>query len=98
MQSAIGEPEFQLQQVDPDWQSALLFETPEEIYTRVYRSLPASGPVPRFRIRFYPFANADSKIWVRDGEAMVKITDLLQGAPAPVGEALAFILLGKLLR
>jgi len=98
VQSAIGEPEFQLQQVDPDWQSALLFETPEEIYTRVYRSLRASGPVPRFRIRFYPFANADSKIWVRDGEAMVKITDLLQGAPAPVGEALAFILLGKLLR
>lgn len=98
MQSAIGEPEFQLKPVDPDWPSALLFETPEEIYARVYRLLRAAGPLPRFRIRFYPFANADSKIWMSDGEVMVKITDLLQSAPAPIGEALAFILLGKLLR
>lgn len=98
MQGATGEPEFQLKQIDPDWQSALLFETPEEIYARVYRVLRASGPLPQFRVHFYPFANADSKIRMREGEVTVKITDLLQGAPAPVGEALAFILLSKLLR
>lgn len=98
MHSAFGEPEFQLQQVDADWQSALLFETPEEIYARVYRVLRPTGPLPGFQIQFCPFANADSRIWMADGQVMLKITDLLQGAPSPVGEALAYVLLGKLLR
>ncbi len=97
VQRAFGEPEFQLKH-DPDWQSALLFETPEQIYARVYRELRPTGVLPRFCVRFYPFANADSKISLRDGEIRLKITDLLEGAPAPVAEALAYVLLGKLLR
>ena len=56
--------------------------------------------MPRFRIRFCPYANIDSKIRFNAGEEeiTVKISDLLEGAPPSVQEALAHILLGKLYR
>ena len=84
--------------VDPSWLSALLFETPEQIYQRVYRVLRPRSPVPPVQIRFEKFVNADSYIRLKDGTLSVRITDLLETAPSPVMEALAFILLGKLLR
>ena len=76
----------------------LFFETPEEIYARVYRTLRPRAPLPDLRVEFCQFANADSFISLRDGRLQVRISDLLAGAPAPVTEALAFILLGKLYR
>lgn len=79
-------------------QSSLFFETPEEIYARVFRVLKPRTPVPGLRIEFCRFANPDSFIRLENGQLHVRISDLLQGAPAPVTEALAFILLGKLYR
>jgi len=79
-------------------QSSLFFETPEEIYARVFRSLKPRTAVPPLRIEFCRFANADSFIKLEDGRLQVRISDLLESAPAPVVEALAFILLGKLYR
>jgi hypothetical protein len=76
----------------------LFFETPEQIYARVFRSLRPRTPLPSLRVEFCQFANADSSISLRDGCLRVRISDLLAGAPAPVTEALAFILLGKLYR
>src|SRR5215471_8728637 len=79
-------------------QSSLFFETPEEIYARVFRELKPRTPVPQLRVEFCRFANADSFIRLEDGCLHVRISDLLEGAPAPVTEALAYILLGKLYR
>ena len=79
-------------------QSSLFFETPEEIYTRVFRQLKPRTPPPELRVEFCRFANADSFIRLRNGRLEVRISDLLAGAPAPVTEALAYILLGKLYR
>src|SRR5690349_16751737 len=79
-------------------QSALFFETPEEIYARVFRELKPRTPLPRIQVDFCPFANADSFIRLEQGRVHVRISDLLAGAPAPVTEALAHILLRKLYR
>jgi hypothetical protein len=79
-------------------QSALLFESPEEIYARIFQELKPRTPLPAIRVEFCRFANADSFIRLDQGIIHVRISDLLEGAPAPVLEALAYILLGKLFR
>ena len=79
-------------------QSSLFFETPVEIYARVFRLLKPRTAMPELRVEFCRFANADSFIRLENGRLHVRISDLLEGAPAPVMEALAFILLGKLYR
>ena len=79
-------------------ESALLFETPTELYARVYRSLKPRSPLPKIRVEFRRFANANSLVRLQNDRLHVRITDLLEGAPAPVMEALAHILLGKLFR
>jgi hypothetical protein len=79
-------------------QSSLFFETPEEIYARVFREVRPRTALPELRVEFCRFANADSFIRLEDGRLRVRISDLLAGAPAPVTEALAHILLRKLYR
>jgi hypothetical protein len=79
-------------------QSSLFFETPEEMYARVFREIKPRAPVPCIQVRFRRFASANSSIRLRNGVIQVKISDLLEGAPAPVLEALAHILLRKLFR
>jgi len=92
MPDLIGKP-------DPQGvQSSLFFESPAEIYTRVFRELKPRTPLPRLKVEFCQFANADSFIRLENGLLHVRISDLLEGAPAPVAEALAYILLGKLYR
>lgn len=82
----------------PGLQSSLFFETPEETYARVFRELKPRTAVPELHVEFCRFANADSFIRLEGGKLYVRISDLLAGAPAPVLEALAHILLGKLYR
>src|SRR5215471_16297361 len=79
-------------------QSSLFFETPEEIYTRVFRELKPRTRPPELRVEFCRFANADSFVRLESGRLEVRMSDLFAGAPAPVIEALAHILLGKLYR
>ncbi len=76
----------------------MLFESPAEIYARVFRELKPRAKPPRFNIEFCPFANPDSHARMEAGEITVRMTDALEGAPAPVIEALAHMLLGKLLK
>jgi hypothetical protein len=80
------------------YQSALLFETPEEIYRRVFRELRPRTAPPEIRLEYRRWANADCTIRLEEGRLLVRVADVLEGAPAPVVEALAFILLGKLYR
>ena len=79
-------------------QSALFFEKPEEIFSRVFSQLKPRTTPPRVRIQFCKFANANSFIRLEDEYLRVRITDVLEGAPAPVLESLAYILLSKLYR
>jgi hypothetical protein len=72
-------------------QSSLFFETPEEIYARVFRELRPRAPLPELRVEFRRFANADSFIRLEEGRLEVRISDLLAGAPAPVMEAQAHL-------
>jgi hypothetical protein len=77
-------------------ETALFFETVEQIYARVFRLLKPRTSVPQVTVRFLKYANANSRIRFRESHLTVHISDLLEGAPAPVHEALAYILLGKL--
>jgi hypothetical protein len=79
-------------------ETALFFETAEQIYARVFRQLKPRTPLPDIRVQFKQYANADSRIALAEGVLRVQISDMLEGAPAPVQEALARILLGKLYR
>ncbi len=79
-------------------ESTLFFETPEEIYTRVFRMVNPRTVPPQIHVEFRRFANANSSIRLENGEISVKITDLLAAAPAPIIEALAHILISKLYR
>lgn len=84
--------------VPPGFESAVLFESPEEIFRRVHRELRPRTPVPPIRIEFKDFANADSHIRLDTAGILVRISDVLTEAPSTVVEALAYILLGKLYR
>lgn len=79
-------------------ETALLFETPAEIYERVFRDLKPRTEVPEILVRFCRFANANSFIRLENNRLEVKISDMLEGAPAPIQEALAYILIAKLYR
>lgn len=81
-----------------DFASGVLFESPAEIFARVHRMLRPRTVIPEIDFEFKTFANADSKIRLEDGKLTVRISDVLRDAPAPVIEALAFILVGKLYR
>jgi hypothetical protein len=81
-------------------QSSLLFESLEGIFVRVFRELRPRTPPPEFSIQFYPYANMDSTIRLNAQRTRVRVrmSDLIEGAPAPVQEALAYILMAKLYR
>ena len=69
-----------------------------EIFEHMYRELRPRAPAPAFDVRFFRFANLNHTIRLREGTARVRISDLLEGAPPSVLEAIAHILLAKLHR
>jgi hypothetical protein len=78
-------------------ESALLFESPAELFTRVMRELRPSCTAT-VDVEFRPFANAYSSVRLNDGVLRIRMVDILEQAPAPVLESLAFLLLSKLFR
>jgi SprT-like family protein len=54
--------------------------------------------MPEFRVEFYAFVNVNSTIRLREGVMHVRVSDLLEGAPESVLEAIAHILLAKIYR
>jgi predicted metal-dependent hydrolase len=79
-------------------ESALFFESIEQIYERVFRSIRPRTPIPTITVQFRKYANANSRIRLSENGLSVDISDLLQDAPAPVQEALASILIAKLFK
>jgi hypothetical protein len=56
------------------------------------------APIPELRVDFYRFANINNTIRLREGRLLVRVSDLLEGAPEPVLRAIAHILLAKMYR
>ncbi len=78
--------------------SSLFFESTQDLFRRVHREIRPRTAIPEIEVEYKRFANANSDVRLQDGAIRVRISDLLEGAPAPVIEALAHILLGKLYR
>ncbi len=78
--------------------SALLFESPEEVFARVFRERKPRTALASVRLEYCPFANANSFIRFEEGRLEVRLPDVLQNAPALILEALANILVAKLYR
>jgi hypothetical protein len=70
-------------------QSAIFFEAPEELFARVFREMKPRTAPPAVRVEFCKFANANSFVRWDERGLGVRITDVLEGAPAPILEALA---------
>ncbi len=69
-----------------------------EIFAAEYRLLRPRAPMPAFDVRFYPFTGVNTTIRLREGKALVRLSDMLEGAPESVARAIAHILLAKLYR
>src|SRR5436309_9215927 len=54
--------------------------------------------MPEMAVEFYSFANINNTIRLREGKLLVRISDLLEGAPDYVLRAIAHILLAKMYR
>jgi predicted metal-dependent hydrolase len=67
-------------------------------FEQAYRELLPLAPMPGFDIRFFAFANLNNTIRLRQGQVLVRLSDLLEGAPQPVLHAILHILLAKLYR
>ncbi|PYY00685.1 MAG: hypothetical protein DMG64_11330 [Acidobacteria bacterium] len=70
----------------------------KDIFSQAYRELRPRAPFPEFRVQFFPFSNINNTIRLRQGRVLVRISDLLSGAPKDVLHAIAHILLAKLYR
>jgi predicted metal-dependent hydrolase len=68
------------------------------IFERAYRELRPIAALPEFTIQFFPFANLNNTIRLREGRILVRVSDLLEGAPEPVLHAIFHILIAKLYR
>ncbi|MDX1981755.1 MAG: M48 family peptidase [Bryobacteraceae bacterium] len=79
-------------------QSEKLVETPCEIFHRVFRELRPRTALSAVQVEFRDFAGVTSMIEFRDSSLRVRLSDIFAAAPHAVQEALAHLLLAKLLR
>jgi predicted metal-dependent hydrolase len=68
------------------------------IFHETFRELRPRTPLPPVNVEFFPFANLNSTIRMRDGQLFVRLSDLLEGAPESVIRSLAHILIAKMYR
>jgi predicted metal-dependent hydrolase len=69
-----------------------------DIFQESHRELRPSAPIPELKIEFFAFANVNNTIRLRQGKLLVRLSDLLEGAPEGVLRAIAHILLAKMYR
>ena len=69
-----------------------------EIFQESYSELRPASSLPELKIEFFAFANVNNTIRLRDGRLLVRLSDLLEGAPETVLRAIAHILLAKMYR
>lgn len=54
--------------------------------------------MPVFQLQFYPFANINNTIRLREGVLKIRLSDLLEGAPDAVLRSILHILIAKIYR
>jgi len=69
-----------------------------EIFQETYNELRPGSSLPELRVEFFAFANVNNTIRLRNGRLLVRLSDLLEGAPDTVLKAIAHILLAKMYR
>ncbi|MFY9911007.1 MAG: M48 family peptidase [Candidatus Sulfotelmatobacter sp.] len=69
-----------------------------EIFDDEHRQLRPHVPRPELKVEFFAFANVNNTIRLRGGRLLVRLSDLLEGAPERVVRAIAHILLAKMYR
>ena len=69
-----------------------------EIFQETYQELSPRSSLPEIKIDFFAFANVNNTIRLRNGRLLVRLSDLLEGAPEPVLRSIAHILLAKMYR
>ena len=69
-----------------------------EIFEESYRELRPGAAPPELKIEFFAFANINNTIRLRKGRLLVRLSDLLEGAPEAVLRSIAHILLAKMYR
>jgi len=68
------------------------------IFRESYRELRPASSLPPLSVEFFAFSNVNNTIRLREGKLLVRLSDLLEGAPEPVLRAIAHILLAKMYR
>jgi predicted metal-dependent hydrolase len=71
---------------------------PTTIFHRAYRDLRPRAAMPEIEVRFFPFANINNTVRLREGKLLFRISDLLESAPENVLYAIAHILTAKIFR
>ncbi len=69
-----------------------------ELFQETYRELRPGSSLPGMKVEFYAFANVNNTIRLREGKLLVRLSDLLEGAPEAVLRAIAHILRAKMYR
>jgi len=69
-----------------------------EIFQETYQELRVGSSLPELKVEFFAFANVNNTIRLRKGKLLVRLSDLLEGAPENVLRAIAHILLAKIYR
>jgi len=69
-----------------------------EIFQEAYEELRPGSRLPEAKVEFFAFANINNTIRLRQGKLLVRLSDLLEGAPETVLRAIAHILLAKMYR
>jgi predicted metal-dependent hydrolase len=68
------------------------------IFQETYHELRPRTPMPELAVEFFAFVNINNTIRMREGKLLVRLSDLLEGAPDAVLRAIAHILLAKMYR
>jgi predicted metal-dependent hydrolase len=69
-----------------------------EIFEETYQELRPGSYPPELKVEFFAFANVNNTIRLRNGRLLVRLSDLLEGAPDAILRAIAHILLAKMYR
>jgi hypothetical protein len=68
------------------------------IFKQAYLELMPQSPFPEVEVRFFAFANLNNTIRLRQGRLLLRLSDLLEGAPDIVLHSILHILIAKLYR
>ncbi|MFZ0038061.1 MAG: SprT-like domain-containing protein [Candidatus Acidiferrales bacterium] len=68
------------------------------LFRRMFTRLGCQGRPPHFVVEFRPYAGLTHTIRIREDVAIAGLSDLLRGAPLPIFEAVAAMLLARLYR